>query len=149
MKETTQQEKTTQLGSRNETTQLVNRKETTQLGIGNETTQLVSRNETTQLRNETSRRPPTTAVNRLHHLYSRIGFFYLLSNFEGERSGEVKGHPPLFLTHQPHERTCCSTAIESNPLPKRHYIFTNIHAFSGIYTRLYGIAVNPITAVIT
>ncbi|GFV41630.1 hypothetical protein TNCV_3627811 [Trichonephila clavipes] len=52
---------TTQLGSRNETTQLVSR---------NATTQLVSRNETTQL---------CTAVNRLHCLYSRIGFFYLLA----------------------------------------------------------------------
>ncbi|GFY22687.1 hypothetical protein TNCV_2179481 [Trichonephila clavipes] len=47
MNETTQQEKTTQLGSRNETTQLV------------------SRNKTTQLRNETSSRLPTTACNRL------------------------------------------------------------------------------------
>ncbi|GFY11883.1 hypothetical protein TNCV_4973831 [Trichonephila clavipes] len=51
MNETTQQEKTTQLGSRDETTKLGSRKETPQL---------VSRNETTQLRNETSRRPPTT-----------------------------------------------------------------------------------------
>ncbi|GFU12781.1 hypothetical protein TNCV_4788321 [Trichonephila clavipes] len=34
------------------------------------TTQLVSRNETTQL---------CTAVDRLHRLYSRIGFFYLLT----------------------------------------------------------------------
>ncbi|GFS50414.1 hypothetical protein TNCV_2022331 [Trichonephila clavipes] len=56
MNETTQQEKTTQLGSRNETAQLV------------------SRTETTQLRNETSRRPPTTTCNRLHRFYSRIGF---------------------------------------------------------------------------
>ncbi|GFX29199.1 hypothetical protein TNCV_3217331 [Trichonephila clavipes] len=47
MSETTQQEKTTQLGSRNETTQLSSR---------NETTQLVSRNETTQF---------CTAVDRL------------------------------------------------------------------------------------
>ncbi|GFV09818.1 hypothetical protein TNCV_2598721 [Trichonephila clavipes] len=48
MNETTQQqERTTQLGSRNETTQLVSR---------NETTQLVSRNETIQL---------CTAVDRL------------------------------------------------------------------------------------
>ncbi|GFS50422.1 hypothetical protein TNCV_2022381 [Trichonephila clavipes] len=56
MNETTQQEKPTELDSRNETTQLGNR---------NETTQLVSRTETTQLRNETSRRPPTTTCNRL------------------------------------------------------------------------------------
>ncbi|GFY10289.1 hypothetical protein TNCV_2629681 [Trichonephila clavipes] len=60
MNETTQQEKTTQLGSRNETTQLGSRNETTQLG---------SRTETTQL---------GTAVDRLHRLYSRIGFFYVL-----------------------------------------------------------------------
>ncbi|GFW56482.1 hypothetical protein TNCV_1405871 [Trichonephila clavipes] len=70
MNETTQQEKTTQLSSRNETTQLVSRNETTQLNR-KKTTQLVSRNETTQL---------CTAVDRLHRLYSRIGFFYLLSS---------------------------------------------------------------------
>ncbi|GFX99988.1 transposable element Tcb2 transposase [Trichonephila clavipes] len=95
MSETTQQEKTTQLGSRNKTTQLASR---------NETTQLVSRNETTQLCTAVDRlqppttpttaynrlqppttpttacnhlQPPTTACNRLHRLYSRIGFFYL------------------------------------------------------------------------
>ncbi|GFY28386.1 hypothetical protein TNCV_1970411 [Trichonephila clavipes] len=55
-----QQERTTQLGSRNETTQLVSR---------NETTQLVSRNETTQLCTAVNRlnrlQPPTTACNRL------------------------------------------------------------------------------------
>ncbi|GFW45254.1 hypothetical protein TNCV_4733621 [Trichonephila clavipes] len=81
---TQQQERTTQLGSRNETTQLGSRNETTQLGSRNETTQLVSRNETTQLvsrnettqlvsRNETSQlctavnrlQPPTTACDRL------------------------------------------------------------------------------------
>ncbi|GFW16539.1 hypothetical protein TNCV_2351631 [Trichonephila clavipes] len=56
----TQQEKTTQLGNMNETSQLASK---------TETTQLVSRNETTQL---------CTAVDRLHRLYSRIGFFYLL-----------------------------------------------------------------------
>ncbi|GFY34288.1 uncharacterized protein TNCV_2505911 [Trichonephila clavipes] len=87
MNETTQQEKTTQLGSRNETTQLASR---------NETTQLVSRNETTQLCTAVDRlQPPTTAYNRLqppatactacnrlhrlHRIYSRIGFFYLLT----------------------------------------------------------------------
>ncbi|GFY04422.1 hypothetical protein TNCV_4415101 [Trichonephila clavipes] len=48
---TQQQERTTQHGSRNETTQLVSMTETTQLCI---------------------------AVDRLHRLYSRIGFFYLL-----------------------------------------------------------------------
>ncbi|GFW03059.1 hypothetical protein TNCV_156791 [Trichonephila clavipes] len=52
-KNSTQQEKTTQLGSRNETTQL---------GSRNETTQLVSRNETTQLCTDVDRlQPPTTA----------------------------------------------------------------------------------------
>ncbi|GFS67501.1 hypothetical protein TNCV_1427801, partial [Trichonephila clavipes] len=54
---TQQQERTTQLGSRNETTQLVSRNETTQLNR-RKTTQLVSRNETTQL---------CTAVNRLRN----------------------------------------------------------------------------------
>ncbi|GFU53733.1 hypothetical protein TNCV_107591, partial [Trichonephila clavipes] len=62
MNETTQQEKTTQLSSRNETTQLV------------------SRNETTQFCTAVDRlQPPTLACNRLHRLYSRIGFFYLLT----------------------------------------------------------------------
>ncbi|GFU40301.1 hypothetical protein TNCV_2835731 [Trichonephila clavipes] len=68
MNETTKQERTTQLGSRNETTQL---------GSRNETTQLVSRNETTQL---------CTAVDRL---YSRIGFFYLLLT-NHDISGTIK-----------------------------------------------------------
>ncbi|GFX63000.1 hypothetical protein TNCV_1100931 [Trichonephila clavipes] len=73
MNETTQQEKTTQLGSRNETTPL---------GNMNETTQLVSRNETTQLCTAVDRlQPPATACKRLRRLYSRIGFFYLLTNF--------------------------------------------------------------------
>ncbi|GFU06274.1 hypothetical protein TNCV_4765711 [Trichonephila clavipes] len=81
MSETTQQEKTTQLGSRNETTQLASR---------NETTQLVSRNETTQLCTAVNRlQPPTTACNRLHRLhrlYSRIGFFYLLTILKSQYS---------------------------------------------------------------
>ncbi|GFT44584.1 hypothetical protein TNCV_2808191 [Trichonephila clavipes] len=51
MNETTQQEKTTQVGSRNETTQLASR---------NETTQLVSRNETTQLCTAVDRLQPPT-----------------------------------------------------------------------------------------
>ncbi|GFY04916.1 uncharacterized protein TNCV_2175721 [Trichonephila clavipes] len=61
MNETTQQEKTTQLGSRNETIQLGSRNETIQLGSRNETTQLCA------------------SVDRLHRLYSRIGFSYLLT----------------------------------------------------------------------
>ncbi|GFW99431.1 hypothetical protein TNCV_3007331 [Trichonephila clavipes] len=52
---------------RRKTTQLVSRNETTQQ---EKTTQLGSRNETAQL---------CTAVDRLHRLYSRIGFFYLLT----------------------------------------------------------------------
>ncbi|GFS63162.1 hypothetical protein TNCV_1496121 [Trichonephila clavipes] len=60
MNETTQQEKTTQLSSRNETTQLVSR---------NETTQLVSRNETTQLCTAVDRlQPPATAYNAYNRL---------------------------------------------------------------------------------
>ncbi|GFV02357.1 transposable element Tcb1 transposase [Trichonephila clavipes] len=105
MNETTQQEKTTQLSSRNEQLNSC-RNETTQLNR-EKTTQLVSRNETTQLCTAVDRlQPPTTAYNRLqppatacnhlqppataynrlhrlhrlHRLYSRIGFFYLLSD---------------------------------------------------------------------
>ncbi|GFS95641.1 hypothetical protein TNCV_885991 [Trichonephila clavipes] len=74
MNETTQQEKTTQLSSRNErlnsaagTNNSTRQQErTTQLGSRNETTQLVSRNETTQL---------CIAVDRLHRLYSRVSAF--------------------------------------------------------------------------
>ncbi|GFY23973.1 uncharacterized protein TNCV_4896541 [Trichonephila clavipes] len=91
--ETTQQEKTTQLGNMNETTQ---QEKTTQLSSRNE--QLNSAAGTKQLNsalpstayNAYNRlqppataynrlQPPTTACNRLHRLYSRIGFFYLLS----------------------------------------------------------------------
>ncbi|GFV60523.1 hypothetical protein TNCV_3471581 [Trichonephila clavipes] len=112
---TTQQEKTTQLGSRNETTQLGSRNETTQLVSRNETTQLVSRNETTQLCTAVNRlqppttaydrlRPPATAYNRLQppappaRLYSRIGFFYLLwqSRFTQGRSGKAEREPRFF-----------------------------------------------------
>ncbi|GFX10322.1 hypothetical protein TNCV_1867171 [Trichonephila clavipes] len=31
--------------------------------------------------------------------------------FRGKTSWGFRGLPPLFLFHQPHERTCCSTAI--------------------------------------
>ncbi|GFV84451.1 hypothetical protein TNCV_5007151 [Trichonephila clavipes] len=73
MNETTQQEKTTQLSSRNE--QLNSAAGTKQLKYAsrNETTQLVGRNETTQLCTAVDR------LQRLHRLYSRIGFFYLLT----------------------------------------------------------------------
>ncbi|GFY27770.1 hypothetical protein TNCV_242361 [Trichonephila clavipes] len=74
MNETTQQEKTTQLSSRNE-----------QLNSAAGTKQLISSVGTRQLERNNSnlhcRRPPATAYNplqRLHRLYSRIGFFYLL-----------------------------------------------------------------------
>ncbi|GFT97356.1 hypothetical protein TNCV_243761 [Trichonephila clavipes] len=60
MNETTQQEKTTQLGSRNETTQLGSRNETTQLVSMNETTQLV-RTGTKQLNSALA----STAYDRL------------------------------------------------------------------------------------
>ncbi|GFW54275.1 hypothetical protein TNCV_1560531 [Trichonephila clavipes] len=58
------------------------------------TTQLVSRNETTQLCTAVDRlQSPATAYNRLHRLYSRIGFFYLLTSkhppfIKGLPSGE-------------------------------------------------------------
>ncbi|GFT05445.1 RNA-directed DNA polymerase from mobile element jockey [Trichonephila clavipes] len=64
MNETTQQEKTTQLSSRNE-----------QLNSAAGTKQLNSSVGTKQLNSEM----PSAACNRLHRLYSRIGFFYLLT----------------------------------------------------------------------
>ncbi|GFX52298.1 hypothetical protein TNCV_5037251 [Trichonephila clavipes] len=63
MNETTQQEKTTQLSSRNE-----------QLNSAAGRKQLNSSVGTKQLNSAL----PSTAYNRLHRLYSRIGFFYLL-----------------------------------------------------------------------
>ncbi|GFX12271.1 hypothetical protein TNCV_63171 [Trichonephila clavipes] len=57
MSETTQQEKTTQLASRNETTQLVSRNETTQLCTAVDRLQPPT--------TACSRLPPTTAYNRL------------------------------------------------------------------------------------
>ncbi|GFU56629.1 hypothetical protein TNCV_3930261 [Trichonephila clavipes] len=82
---------------RRKTTQLVSRNETTQLGIMNETTQqekttqLSSMNEqlnsatgTKQLHSAVGTKQLnsallSTAYNRLHRLYSRISFFYLLA----------------------------------------------------------------------
>ncbi|GFU74644.1 hypothetical protein TNCV_2648131 [Trichonephila clavipes] len=58
----TQQEKTTQLGNMNETTQLSSKNETTQQ---ERTTQLSSRNETTQLVNRNGTTQLCTAVDRL------------------------------------------------------------------------------------
>ncbi|GFU82023.1 hypothetical protein TNCV_517031 [Trichonephila clavipes] len=77
----TQQEKTTQLVSRNETTQLSRRK------------QLNSLTGTKQLKSALSS-TAYTAYNRLHRLYSRIGFLYLLSSakryFETNRKPSYK-----------------------------------------------------------
>ncbi|GFY22375.1 transposable element Tcb2 transposase [Trichonephila clavipes] len=90
---TQQQERTTQLVSRNETTQLNRRK---QLNSSVGTKQLNSALPSTacnrlqppttacnRLQPPTTAynrlQPPATAYNRLHRLYSRIGFFYLLT----------------------------------------------------------------------
>ncbi|GFW03185.1 uncharacterized protein TNCV_158041 [Trichonephila clavipes] len=70
---------TKQLNSTGENNSTQQQERTTQLASRNETTQLVSRDETTQLYTAVDRlQPPTIACNRLHRLYSRIGFFYLL-----------------------------------------------------------------------
>ncbi|GFX49750.1 hypothetical protein TNCV_3073031 [Trichonephila clavipes] len=86
MSETTQQEKTTQLVSRNETTQLctaVNR-------LQPPTTPTTACNRLQPPATAYNRlQPPATActacnrLHRLHRLYSRIGFFYLLTIFPG------------------------------------------------------------------
>ncbi|GFV94959.1 DUF4817 domain-containing protein [Trichonephila clavipes] len=39
------------------------------------------------------------------------------------------------MGHQPHEKTCGSTAIQRTPMPQGHYTFINILAFSGIRTQ--------------
>ncbi|GFU04468.1 hypothetical protein TNCV_1080311 [Trichonephila clavipes] len=62
---------------RRKTTQLSRRK-TTNLDNRNETTQLSRRNNSTAGTKQLDSAPPLTACNRLHQLYSRIGFFYLL-----------------------------------------------------------------------
>ncbi|GFW79189.1 hypothetical protein TNCV_2475961 [Trichonephila clavipes] len=86
MNGTTQQEKTTQLSSRNEQLNSVTR--TKQLNSSVGTKQLNSALPSTaynRLQPPTTAcnrlQPPTTACNRLHRLYSRIGFFYLLTMF--------------------------------------------------------------------
>ncbi|GFY33709.1 hypothetical protein TNCV_4594211 [Trichonephila clavipes] len=85
MNETTQQEKTTQLSSRNE--QLNSAAGTKQLSTREKTTQLVSRNETTQLCTAVDRlQPPTTAYNRLQPPAPPLQqnrLFYLLSSSLG------------------------------------------------------------------
>ncbi|GFV48493.1 hypothetical protein TNCV_2395581 [Trichonephila clavipes] len=71
----------------------------------------------------------------------RFGLFP--AQFLGRIPGDGHGPPPLFLFHQPHERTCGSMAPKSTPMPRRHYTFTNIHVFSRIREpRLYGTAVS-------
>ncbi|GFW61343.1 hypothetical protein TNCV_4136611 [Trichonephila clavipes] len=113
MNETTQLNRRKQLNSAARTKQLNSAARTKQLNSAARTKQLNSAAGTKQLnsaagtkqlklRNETSRRPPTTAYshrrppttaydrrrppttacNRLHRLYSRIGFFYLLPWFK-------------------------------------------------------------------
>ncbi|GFW35860.1 hypothetical protein TNCV_1926911 [Trichonephila clavipes] len=57
----------------------------------------------------------------------------VITAIEGENPGGCQGPPTLF--HQPHERTCSSTAILSTPMPQKHYPFINIHVFSGIRTQ--------------
>ncbi|GFX86491.1 hypothetical protein TNCV_3727601 [Trichonephila clavipes] len=83
MNETTQQEKTTQLSSRNE--QLNSATGPKQLNSPVGTKQLNSSVGTKQLNSALS----STAYNRLHRLYSRIGFFYLLTflKFSNEKGG--------------------------------------------------------------
>ncbi|GFU82968.1 hypothetical protein TNCV_567701 [Trichonephila clavipes] len=135
---TQQQERTTQLVSRNETTQLVSRNETAQLctdvdRLRPPTTPTTAYNAYNRLQppatacNRLQRlqppttacnrlqppttacnrlqppttaynrlRPPTTACNRLHRLhrlYSRIGFFYLLMIFQFKK--KVTGISPI------------------------------------------------------
>ncbi|GFX12481.1 uncharacterized protein TNCV_2929751 [Trichonephila clavipes] len=109
------------LGSRNETTQLASRHKTTQLVSRNETTQLCTAVDRLQPPTTACNRlqppatacnrlqppatacnrlqPPATAYNRLqrlHRLYSRIGFFYLLTCCDRIRTWTIEGHRELF-----------------------------------------------------
>ncbi|GFX48800.1 transposable element Tc1 transposase [Trichonephila clavipes] len=74
-------------------------------------------------------------VSRSFEYHTCDSMIWLVSNanFEGGNLGMVRGLPPLF--HQPHEMTCGSPVIYSTPMPRRHYIFTNIHVFSEFLTQ--------------
>ncbi|GFT18590.1 hypothetical protein TNCV_176871 [Trichonephila clavipes] len=68
--------KTTQLGNMNETSQ---QEKTTQRSSRNETTQQEKPTHLSSRRKQLNSSLPSTAYNRLHRLYSRIGFLYLLT----------------------------------------------------------------------
>ncbi|GFW80711.1 hypothetical protein TNCV_3235631 [Trichonephila clavipes] len=51
------------------------------------------------------------------------------------------GQGLLFPLHQPHKRTGGSAAIQSTPLPQKHYTFTNTHVFSGIQTNSTAVSI--------
>ncbi|GFX41034.1 hypothetical protein TNCV_2217321 [Trichonephila clavipes] len=80
---------------------------------------------------------PVVGCSLEHHTGNRT---ILLPQFhtylEGEYPVGVRGLQPLLPFHQPHERTCVSTAIKSTPLPQRHYTGTNIYVFAGIRTQV-------------
>ncbi|GFX35035.1 hypothetical protein TNCV_2329751 [Trichonephila clavipes] len=57
-----------------------------------------------------------------------VRFSSVPPDFEKEHPGVWSS---LFLFHQPHVGTGCSTAILRTPMLKRHCTFSNIQAFSG------------------
>ncbi|GFW07932.1 hypothetical protein TNCV_3920651 [Trichonephila clavipes] len=88
--------KTTQLVSRNETTQLNRRKQLNSAAGTNYSTRQQERNNSTLH----CRRPLTTACNCLHRLYSRIGFFYLLPSKKTFIKKKMKSFGALMLFRQ-------------------------------------------------
>ncbi|GFY21704.1 hypothetical protein TNCV_1168481 [Trichonephila clavipes] len=68
-----------------------------------------------------------------HHTGDRTIYLGFTPMLREKTLEVVRTFPPLFL-HQPHERTCSSTAILSTLMQRRHYTFTKIHVFSGILT---------------
>ncbi|GFU11456.1 hypothetical protein TNCV_1983651 [Trichonephila clavipes] len=63
-------------------------------------------------------------------------------NIEGEHLGVVRCLPTLFPFHQPHERTCGSTAIYSSPYRKGTVHLQTSMSSPGFEPRPYGTAVS-------
>ncbi|GFT81939.1 uncharacterized protein TNCV_3909101 [Trichonephila clavipes] len=107
---TQQQERTTQLGSRNETTQLVSR---------NETTQLVSRNETTQL-------------NRRKQLNSSVGTKQLNSALPSTACNRLQPPATAYDRLRPPATACNRLQPPAPPANRLH----RLHRLHRLYSRI-------------
>ncbi|GFX81054.1 hypothetical protein TNCV_1910471 [Trichonephila clavipes] len=73
---------------------------------------------------------PTVILSFEHHTDDSTFGLEFARILKENTLGVVRGLLPLFSFHQPHVRTCGSTAVYSTPRPKENYTFANIHAFS-------------------